>query len=154
MPAEENKALVRRWIEEAFNRGNVNIVSELFATNYVNHDPGTPGLSQGPEGAKQFVTRYRSAFPDARITIEEMFAEGDKVVTRWTASGTQRGSLPGIPATGKQSTVSGITISRIMGGKIAEDYLNWDTLGMLQQLGVFPAPPPTATVSPEQRPMP
>jgi steroid delta-isomerase-like uncharacterized protein len=135
--AERNKLLVRRWFEDVFNRGNVALVDELFATDYILHDPATP-VPAGREGARQFVTLYHAAFPDAHITIEEMVAEGNTVVTRWTGRGTQKGDLPAIPASGKAVVVTGFTVSHIIGDRIATDYLNWDTLGMLRQLGVAP----------------
>jgi steroid delta-isomerase-like uncharacterized protein len=88
---------------------------------------------------------YRAAFPDLKITVEDQIAEGDKVVTRWTAEGTHDGDLPGLPASGRSSTVTGIGIDRIEGGKIVEAWGNWDTLGMLQQLGAIPAPAAAAS---------
>ena len=94
----------------------------------------------GPEGIKEFITGYLAGFPDGRITIDGQLAEGDMVATRWTGRGTHQGELMGIPPTGKQVTVSGITISRVKNGKVVEEWSNWDTLGMLQQLGVVPAP--------------
>ena len=83
---------------------------------------------------------YRTAFPDMRITIEDQVAEGDKVVTRWTASGTHQGDLMGIDPTGRRATVTGITIDRISGGKVEETWTNFDAMGMMQQLGVIPSP--------------
>ncbi|WIG58414.1 MAG: hypothetical protein OJF49_001160 [Ktedonobacterales bacterium] len=139
MPAEENKVLARRFIEECFNKGNLNSVDELVATNYVDHDPSMPGGIYGPSGVKQFISMYRTAFPDLAISIDELYAIGEnRVMMRWTARGTHRGTLQGIPATGKQATVSGMTLSRYENGKGVEDYNNWDTLGLMQQLGVIP----------------
>jgi steroid delta-isomerase-like uncharacterized protein len=135
--AADNKAIVRRYIQEAFNGGNLGIVDELIASNFVDH-AGTPGLAPGREGQKQFVAMYRSAFPDLRTTIEDMVAEGDRVVTRWTARGTHSGPLMNIPATGKQVTITGITINQVSGGTIVAGWNNFDQLGMLQQLGVIP----------------
>ncbi len=137
--SEENIATVRRLIEEVCNKGNLSLVNELIADEGVLHDPQIPPV-HGTEGYKQFVSMYRSAFPDLHLTIEDLIAEGDKVVCRWTASGTQRGDLPDIPATGKQSTVTGIFISHTSDGKFVESWVNWDTLGMLQNLGVVPRP--------------
>jgi len=139
MSAESNKALSRRLMEEAFNAGNLDVVDELVATGFVNHDPAIPESTVGPEAAKANISGYRAAFPDLRIKVEDQIADGDRVVTRWSAKGTHQGELLGIPPTGKQSTVTGITIDLIVDGRIAESWTNWDTLGMLQQLGVVPA---------------
>lgn len=137
--SEENKALVRRFVE-VFNQGNLSAIDEIIAPNYVRYDPASPDGIRGSEGIKQFVTTYRTAIPDIHITTEEQIAEGDKVVTRWTGHGTHKAALMGIPPTGKQATVTGITITHIANGKIVEEWINWDTLGMLQQLGVVPPP--------------
>lgn len=141
MAATDNKAAVRRFTEEVWNKGNMAVVDELCTPSYVGHDPATPGgVMRGIAGIKQFVTTYRTAFPDAHITIEEQIAEGDQVVSRWTGRGTNRGSLMGMSPTGKQVTVTGILISRFSGGKIVEEWNNWDTLGLMQQLGHVPTP--------------
>lgn len=135
--SEENKATVRRLIEEVWTKGNLSLVDELIAAKAVLYDPQSPPV-HGTEGFKQYVSMYRSAFPDLHFTIDDLIAEGEKVVCRWTGSGTQTGDLPDIPATGKQSTVTGITISSLSEGKFVESYVNWDTLGMLQNLDVVP----------------
>jgi steroid delta-isomerase-like uncharacterized protein len=141
MQSETNKIVSRRFFEEVFGKGKLNVLDEIIAKDYVNSGPGTlPGLPTGPEGAKQLVTVYRNAFPDVRFTIDEQIAEGDKVVTRWTADGTHQGELVGIPATGKTSTVTGITVDRFVNGKIAESWGIFDQFGMMQQLGVIPMP--------------
>ncbi len=134
---EKNKAIVHRLIEEVWNQGNLDVVDEIYAIDYVGYMPGSLEI-QGTEGFRQFVNMYRTAFPDIKFTIEDQIAEGDKVVTRWTASGTLKGELMGIPPTGIQSTTSGIVIGRYAGGKFVEAWDNWDALGMLQQLGVIP----------------
>jgi len=134
---EENKTLIRRFIEEVWHKGNMIFVDKNFATNYIDHHPAFVGLPQR-EGFKQLVTMYRIAFPDLHFTFEDIVAEGDKVVVRWTARGTHKGPLRGIAPTGKQVTVTGITIFRIAGSKVAERWTNEDTLGMMQQLGVIP----------------
>jgi steroid delta-isomerase-like uncharacterized protein len=139
--SEENKALARRFIEEAFNEGNLSVVDEIFASaDYVLHDPASPEEVRGPEGVKEFVQMYRSAFPDTHITVEDQIAEGDEVVTRWTGRGTHRGELMGIPASGNQVEVPGITIDRFSGGKGVESWTNYDALGMMQQIGAVPSP--------------
>ena len=141
MLTETNKALSRRYLEEVFNQGKLNVLDEIIASDHVNTGPGTlPGLPVGPEGDKQLVTMYRNAFPDIHFTIDEQIAEGDKVVTRWTGQGTHKGELLGIPATGKSSTVTGIAVDRIVNGKIAESWGIFDQFGMMQQLGVIPTP--------------
>jgi steroid delta-isomerase-like uncharacterized protein len=139
MSAESNKALSRRLLEEAFNAGNIDVVDELVTTDVVNHDAALPEAMIGRDAAKASIRGYRTAFPDLRITIEEQIADDQGVATRWSAKGTQEGELMGMPASGKQATVTGITIDRIVDGRIAESWTNWDTLGMLQQLGVVPA---------------
>ena len=137
MSTEENKANVRRVIEEVFNKGNLAAADELVATNYIYHGP--IGMEfKGPEGLKQLISMFRTAFPDLHITIEEMVAEGDKVVLRYTARGTHKGELMGIAPTGKQVTVPGANIAHFEGGKQVEVWCTMDLLGMMQQLDVVP----------------
>ena len=141
MLSETNKTVSRRFFEEVFAKGKLNVLDEIITKDHVNSGPGSlPELPTGPEGAKQLVTVYRNAFPDIRFTIDEQIAEGDKVVTRWSADGTHKGELVGIPATGKTSTVTGITVDRFVNGKIAESWAIFDQFGMMQQLGVIPTP--------------
>ncbi len=140
MSAEENKAAARRFFTDAFSEGKLEVLDEVVAADATAHDPANPQYTGGAESSKGLVSMYRSAFPDLRFEIEDQIAEGDMVATRWTSSGTHDGDLPDIPATGRRSTVSGITIDRFEGGKAVESWTNWDTLGMLQQLGVIPAP--------------
>jgi steroid delta-isomerase-like uncharacterized protein len=139
MSAEDNKTLVRRVYEEIINKGNLNLADEAFASDYVYRSPGSPEL-RGPEGFKQLVTMYRNAFPDLHLDLDNLIAEGDTVVSRWTGRGTHKGELMGIPPTGKHVTVTGVVISRFAGGKSVEDWELIDSLGMLQQLGAIPAP--------------
>ncbi len=141
MSAEENKTKVRRFFEEAWNKGNLAVVDEIGDPNGVAHVVGAPDL-RGAEATKQFITVYRTAFPDLHITIEDQVAEGDKVVTRWSSSGTHKGDLMGIAPTGKKTQVTGISIDRFAGGKSVEDWTNWDQMGLMQQLGVVPAAVP------------
>jgi steroid delta-isomerase-like uncharacterized protein len=136
---EENKALSRRVAEGIFNAGNLDLADALYAPDYVLHDPSLPEDLHGPEGLKRYVAMASEAFPDARVTIAEQVAEGEKVVDRWTARGTHTGRYLGIPPTGRHFEITGITISRFSGGKIAEDWYQGDVLGMLQQLGVIPS---------------
>jgi steroid delta-isomerase-like uncharacterized protein len=136
--SEQNKAIVRRLFEEPW-KGNLEVVDELIASDYVGHDPANPEPLRGPEGVKEFISTYRAAFPDSRITVEQQLAEGDLVATRWSGRGTHEGELMGIQPTGKQVTISGLTISRLVGGKVVEEFQNWDNFGMLQQLDAIPA---------------
>jgi len=133
---EENKAIARRIFEEVWNQGKLDVIDEIFDVNYVSHGFGE--LPPGPEGFKQFVSIYRTAFPDTHFIIEDQIAEGDKVVTRWIVRATHKGELMGIPPTGKQVVVTGTGIFRISGGKVVEQWVNWDALGMMQQLGLVP----------------
>jgi len=134
MAAEENKTLVRRLIEEAWNKGNLAVIDELLSPDYVLHidAPGAPGR----EGYKQAVAMHRAAWSNLRLTIEDMIAEGDKVAMRGTLRGVHEGEYMGIPPTGKQATWGAISIRRIEGGQIAEEWVEVDMLGLLQQLGV------------------
>ncbi|MBI1928995.1 ester cyclase [Candidatus Poribacteria bacterium] len=141
--SEENKAIARRFFEEGLNRENLAVVDEILAVNFVSHAPTEPGHSaesQGPERLKEEFARNRVAFPDMQFTIEDQIAEGDKVVTRWTFRGTHKGDLMGIAPTGKRVSMTGINIQRIAGGKIEEEWVIWDSMGMMQQLGVMPPP--------------
>ncbi len=139
MSVEENKAVTRREIEEIFNQGgNLNAAEEIYAPNYVGHEP-TFGDVHGVEGAKQFAASYRQAFPDLQTTIEEQVAEGDKVATRFRARGTHQGETEDFgPPTGNRVEVTGITIEQFAEGKIVEDWTNFDALGFMQQLGLVP----------------
>lgn len=142
MSTEENKALIRKWVDQVLNTRDVSDTSlahELVAADFVGHFPGQPPIS-GLEAFQQFGATYFSAFPDLKITPEDLVAEGDKVAMRYSWRGTQKGELMGIPPTGKQVTTSGMSILRIADGKIAEQWDNFDTLSMLQQLGVAPLP--------------
>src|SRR5438445_5758533 len=136
--SETNKTVVRRLFEEVWNKGNLPVADELFASTYAHHDPSTPDVGRGPESEKKRVTLYRNAFPDVRLTIEDIIAEGETVMTRWSCRGTHKGDLSGIAPTGKQFTISGITVGRLTNGKIAEAFVSWDALGLMQQLGVVP----------------
>ena len=137
MSAESNKATAHRWYEEVFNGGKLALIDELFAPNFVDHDPSNP--LPGLEGVRQLVSMYRGAFPDLHMTLEDEISEGDKLVTRFVARGTQHGPLMGMPPTGKQAIVSGIDILRFEHGRIVEHWGNQDLLGMLQQLGAIPS---------------
>ena len=139
MSTETNKASVRRFYEEVFNKRNRAAIDEFIDPNQVDHD-APPGTLGGLKGAKQTLTMYLTAFPDLHFTVEDIIAEGDRVVARLAVRGTQQGAFMGIPPTGKQATSTAIDINRFAGGKSVEHWLNMDTLGLLQQLGVIPAP--------------
>ena len=136
MSIEENKAGIRRMVEEIWNKGNLAIIPELYTPDYVFHQSG--GDIQGPEGIKQLMTMARNAFPDIQMTIEDMVAEGDKVAWRYTITGTHKGEYLGIAPTGKRITASTIIISRCVDGKEVEAWPSSDRLAMYQQLGVSP----------------
>ena len=137
--SEANKALERREIEEVWNKHNPDAVDEIYAPDLVNHS-APPGMPNDRAGMKALVGMYLGAFPDLKVTIDFLVAEGDKVVNRYTATGTHTGELMGIPATGKRIEMTGIAVVRVAGGKIAELWTESDTMGMMQQLGVVPAP--------------
>lgn len=134
----EKKARVRRLFEEIWNKGNLPLADECFASSYIHHDPATPDFGRGPEGEKKRATLYRTAFPDIQLTIEDLIAEGETVVARWSCRGTHSGDLAGIAPTGRQVNVSGMSIARFDGTKIVEGWVNWDAHGLLEQLGVLP----------------
>ncbi len=139
--SEENKAIARRALEEVFSgQGDLDVADELFASNFVGHDPASPEDIRGPEGVKEFASMYRNAFPDVLMSVEDQVAEGDKVATRWIASGTHQGEIMGIAPTGNRVTVAGTSIDRIVNGKIEETWDNYDALGMMQQIGAIPSP--------------
>ncbi len=138
MATETNKATVRRYYEQVYNQGNSNLLEELVSEDYVEHSP-FPGHGQGAAGLKQRVETLQNAFR-ANFTIEDMIAEGDKVVVRWTNRVVHRGEFMGIPPTGKSATISGIDIHVLRNGKMAEHWDQVDIIGLLQQLGVLPQP--------------
>jgi steroid delta-isomerase-like uncharacterized protein len=134
--SELNKKVVRRLFEEVWNKGNLPLADELFTPNYAHHDASTPDVGRGPESEKKRATLYRTAFPDIRLNIEDIIAEGETVMARWSCRGTHKGDLSGIAPTGKQFNISGVSIARFADGKMAEGWVNWDALGLMQQLGV------------------
>lgn len=136
MSAEENKVLVRRWIEE-LDKGNMTIIDHLISTDCVVHYPGGIDVL-GPEGFKESSTPFRTAFPDLKHVIEDMIAEGDKVVSRYKIPGTHKGEFMGIAPTGRKVTFTATVIYRIANGKFVETWGEFDALGLLQQLGAVP----------------
>ncbi len=138
--SQQNAMLVRRAIEEIWNRGNYAALNDIVAADIVVH-AATPGEEiHGPEGIKRFYGMLRTAFPDLRFTVEDQIAEGDRVVTRWTATGTHDGEFQGIPPTGKQVRLTGIDIDRLADGKVVECWPEVNEVGLLRQLGALPAP--------------
>lgn len=136
----DSKIIAHYFLADAFNTGQLGPADDYLAPNFRNHDPGTPPLPTGPVGFKQLISGYRAAFPDIHMTVDDLLVQGDKAVGRWTASGTNTGSLNDMPPTNKPATVTGISLLTFAGGQIASAHTNWDTLGLLQQLGVIPAP--------------
>jgi len=139
MSTEQNKALVREMVEEIFNRGNIDRADDFLAPDFAEREELPPGLPGGREGVKQLTTMLRGAFPDLEATIDDLVAEGDKVVIRQTWTGTHTGGdFMGIPATGKRASVGVIDIIRVADGKFVEHWGPMDTAGMMQQLGAMP----------------
>ena len=143
MSLEENKAVVQRILSEFWLQGNVEVIDELLASDCINHEQSNPEL-RGREACKQWANDVRLAnrrgFPDFDIIVEDIVAEGDKVVKRFVFQGTHSGEFAGIPPTGKRVTMRGITLYRLTGGKVSEIYWNYDVFGLMQQLGAIPAP--------------
>jgi steroid delta-isomerase-like uncharacterized protein len=139
MSAEENKAIVRRFWG-VWEEGNIDLVDELLAPDYINHTPASPDQPTGPEGVKGVVTMFRSAIPDLRVVVEDLIAEGDKVVVRYALEGTHDGELFGVPPTGQRLSIRSIAVERVSDGKIREHWRVTDGLDMMQQLGVISAP--------------
>ena len=136
--SEKQEAVVRRMMEEVWNKRKVEAIDTFFTKDYANHDPINP--TNGLEAYRIVVNKYHTAFPDCRLDIDELFSAGDTVVMRWRYSGTQRGQLEGLPPTGRYTTGAGITICRFSGDRIREAFVNWDALGLMQQLGVVTLP--------------
>ena len=136
--SEENKAIVRRGIEEILNRGRMDVADEIFAPDFVFHTPAQPEPFYGPAGFKQYVSTIRSAFPDIRFTVEDLFSDTDAVVARWSAQLTHRGEFFGIPPTGNTATLTGIHTYHLKDGKITEEWQELSALSLIQQLGVLP----------------
>jgi steroid delta-isomerase-like uncharacterized protein len=143
MSPADNKRVVLRILDEFWGKGNVGVLDELLAADCVNYEQSNPEL-RGKEACKQWADGVRRAnmqgFPDVEIVLEDLVAEGDKVAKRWVFRGTNTGEYAGIPPTGKQVTMRGITLYKLAGGKVTELYWNYDVFGLLQQLGAIPAP--------------
>jgi steroid delta-isomerase-like uncharacterized protein len=135
--AQDNRAVLDRINEEAFRQGNTEVIDELVSEDFVEHNP-MPGVEGTREGFKQMVAGLHQAFPDFDTQVQDQIAEGDKVVERWTAGGTQQGEFMGVPATGRRIEIEGMDISRLADGRIVEHWTQMDALTMMQQLGVIP----------------
>jgi steroid delta-isomerase-like uncharacterized protein len=135
--SEQSKMLVRRFFEDT-HEGNKGIVDELVAGDYVGHTP--LGEMHGPDGVKQFDAMLHAAFPDMQITVEDQISGDDRVATRWTCRGTHKGEFQGMPPTGRQIKMTGMTIFRIANDKLVEGWVQPDLLGLMQQLGAIPEP--------------
>jgi len=134
MAEEHNAALVRRAVEEIWNRGEIDVADVLFAADYVNHAGLIPDLLRGPKAIKISLALYRTAFPDLQITVDELTAKRDTVLLRWTA---RRAPLASSTARATQGTLTGIIVSRCAGGQIVESWIHWDQAGVLDQLGLI-----------------
>jgi steroid delta-isomerase-like uncharacterized protein len=134
----ENKVLIRRWFEEVWNRGRAAAIDEMLAGQAMIHGLGPQAMNVS--AFKQFHTQYRSAFPDVRIQVDDVIAEGDKVAVRWSGTGTHQGDSLGFAASGNNVHFSGMTIGRVENGKLVEGWNVFDQLGMLQQCGVVNLP--------------
>jgi steroid delta-isomerase-like uncharacterized protein len=135
----DNKAIVRRLYDEAWNKRKLEVLSQIISPSHALQAPTLSGSSIGPEAYKGQISLFLAAFPDLRFIVEETIVEKDKVVARWTFSGTHKGKFMGVPATNKKVSVDGITIHYFAGGKIMDSFTNWDALGMMHQLGALPA---------------
>jgi steroid delta-isomerase-like uncharacterized protein len=140
MSTEQNKALAHQFIEEVLNQGNMSRINDLLAPDFVEHEEVPPGVPRNREGVAMLLTMLRSAFPDFKATIGDVIAEGDKVVVRMTWTGTQQGEFMGMPPSGKPMSIGVIDIFRMDEGKLVEHWGLSDTMSMMEQLGVMPAP--------------
>lgn len=138
MASDQDKAVARRVFEEIWNKGQVALVDQLFTPDFIAHDPSNPSL-RSRRDIETLVTMYRSAFSDLRFTVDGQVADQNVVVTWWSSRGTNTGPLMNVSPTNRQATVTGMTMDRFVGGKIAESRINWDALGLFQQLGIVPA---------------
>lgn len=140
--SEQSRAIVRRFFEEVFSQGRLDVIDELFNDDYQDHDPVNEQDTYGPDGVREEMAQYRAGVSDLRFTIEDQLAEGDRVVTRWVSNGTHDGELLGVAPTGRRIEVHGITIHRVADGRIQEGWWNWDVLGLTRQIGAIPAEQP------------
>ena len=135
----QNDAVVQRWWEQLWNRGDLAVADEIIDPGFTNHDPASPWVPPAIEGCKTLVTGYRTVFPDLHFTIEQQVAAGNTVVSHWRCRGTHRGDLMGVAPTGKSIEVEGISILRFENGRINHQTTIWDALGLMQQIGAVAA---------------
>jgi steroid delta-isomerase-like uncharacterized protein len=146
MSPEENIAIVQRWWEAVWNHGNIELIDDIYDVGFVLHtewqEPQHPEAveSIGRDASKERIRSWRQAFPDLHISIDDIFAEGPFVACRYTATGTNRGELMGRPPTNRRTFMTGMTFLRVAGGKITEAWINWDTIGLMQDIGILPSP--------------
>jgi len=144
---EDNKAVIRRWIE-AYNNRDMQAEADVLDPGYVAHVPAAPGPLEGLEAWRKFTAAFVEAFPDLRLTVEDILSEGDKVAARVAFHGTHRGEFQGIAPTGKEVAFSSIEVNRVVGGKVEEHWVELDLLGLMQQLGAIPEPEHSEEASP------
>jgi steroid delta-isomerase-like uncharacterized protein len=148
VPAEDNnEAVIRRWIE-AYNERDLEAEADVLAPGFVAHVPAAPGPLEGLEAWRQFSGPFAEAFPDLRLTVEDVVSEGEKVAARVAFRGTHRGGFQGIPPTGKEVAFSSMEFNRVVGGKVEEHWVELDLLGLMQQLGAIPEPEHSKEASP------
>jgi steroid delta-isomerase-like uncharacterized protein len=135
VPPSENKALVRRFYEEAWDQGKLDVIDDVFANDYVRHDLRPTQALSGPEGQKRITAEFRAAFPDLRFEVEILIAEDEFVAARWTATGTHSGRWGAVEPTGRRATLSGVNVFRFEQGKVSELWNHRDDLGLMEQLG-------------------
>ncbi len=142
MPEAENRALFERYFDEVANKDNLDLADEIFAQDYLHHDPANPDPRPmaGSQAVKDHLTSLKGAFPDLVFDIDDIVTEGDGIVVRWTARGTNTGDYFGMPATGKPIEITGMNTWVTRDGKAIEGWVNRDDMGLLQQLGVIPTP--------------
>ncbi len=138
MSLDQNKTTARRFVEEIFGKGNLDLITQLVDSKFVSHDPAMPEPTKGHDGLRDFVTQVRSAFSNFTVKAEDVFGEGEKVCVRWTCTGKHTGEFLGASPTGKSITVTGTDIYRFSNGKIVENFSQWDALGVFQKMGVIP----------------
>jgi steroid delta-isomerase-like uncharacterized protein len=144
---EENKAVIRRWIE-AYNQRDMQAEADVLAPGYVAHVPGAPGPLEGLEAWRQFTAPFTEAFPDLRLTVQDIAAEGDTIAARVAFRGTHRGEFLGIPPTDKEVAFSSMEFNRVVDGKVEEHWVELDVFGLMQQLGAIPEPGHSEEASP------
>ena len=142
MSEDANRKLFQRYFDVVANGGNLDVADEIFASDYLHHDPANPDPRPvvGPQGVKAHLTSLKGAFPDLVFDIDDVVAEGDSIVVRWTARGTNTGDYFGMPATGKPIDITGMNTWNTRDGMAIEGWVNRDDMGLLQQLGVVPTP--------------